>query len=127
MTLVDTSVWIEFLRQNNEFVVNRLVEQIEKGNVVAFSPVFGELLQGVKNDREESIVMELWNDLPQLTETDLFLEAGRLSHRNRLFHKGIGLIDCSILAACKKNNLEIWTLDRKLSNVAVVLMLKSFT
>jgi len=52
-----------------------MVEQIENGNVVAFGPVFGELLQGVKNDREESVVMELWNDLPRLLETDLFLES----------------------------------------------------
>jgi|GEM_PF-423261 len=126
MTLVDTSVWIEFLRQSDEFVTNRLFGQIEKGNAVAFSPVFGELLQGVKNDREESIIMELWNDLPQLEEADSFLEAGRLSYQNKLFNKGIGLIDCSILAACKQNNLEIWTLDRKLHHAALTLTLRSF-
>jgi predicted nucleic acid-binding protein len=46
MILVDTSVWIEFLRQNNESIELALVREMENGNVIALSPIFGELLEG---------------------------------------------------------------------------------
>jgi len=126
MILIDTSIWIEFLRQKDNEINTRVTEQLEKRNVTAFSPVFGELLQGVRTDREESIITELWDNLPQLSEPNYFMEAGRLSYQNKLFNKGVGLIDCSILAACKRNDLELWTLDEKLSGAAALLKLRLY-
>jgi predicted nucleic acid-binding protein len=126
MILIDTSVWIDFLRQRNETLNAKLYGQLEIGNVAAFSPVFGELLQGVRNDREENLVLDLWNDLPQVEDAFILLEAGRLSHQNKLFNKGIGLIDCTILAACKKNNLELWTSDQLLLQAANSLKIRRF-
>jgi len=126
MILIDTSIWIDFLRQKNEQLSARLSEQIEGGNVVAFGSVFGELLQGVRSDREENIILDLWNDLPQLEDSFILIEAGRMSYQNKLFNKGIGLIDCAILVACKKNNLELWTLDNPLLQAAGSLKIKSF-
>jgi hypothetical protein len=41
-------------------------------------------------------------------------EAGKISHHDKLFNKGVGLINCYILAAAQINKLEIWSLDKKL-------------
>jgi predicted nucleic acid-binding protein len=123
MILVDTSVWIEFLRQNNESIELALVREMETGNVIALSPVFGELLQGVKNDREEKIIVDLWEDLVKVNEYQLFIQAGSLSYEHKLNSKGVGLVDCAILVAAKLNKLEIWSLDKKLIEASKALMI----
>src|SRR5258706_1630895 len=123
MILADTSVWIEFLRQNNESIELGLVREIENGNVIALSPVFGELLQGVKSDREEKIIIDLWDDLVKVNEYQLFIQAGLLSYEHKLHSKGVVLIDCVILAAAISNKLEIWSLDKKLIEISKALMI----
>ena len=42
MTVVDTSVWIEFLRQNNDPIEQQMIREMDKGVVIAVSPVFGK-------------------------------------------------------------------------------------
>ena len=125
MILVDTSVWIEFLRQNNEPIEQQMIREIDKGVVIAVSPVFGELLQGVKNEREEKIILDLWDDLLKINEDQMFIEAGRLSFLHKLNSRGVGLIDCAILAAAKMNKLQIWSMDKKLLEVAKLLKIES--
>jgi predicted nucleic acid-binding protein len=123
MILVDTSVWIEFLRQSNETIELVLVREMENGNIIALSPIFGELLQGVKNDREEKIIVDLWDDLVKVNEYQLFIQAGLLLYEYKLNSKGVGLIDCAILAAAKLNKLEIWSLDKKLIEASKALLI----
>lgn len=93
-----------------------LIDYIENGRVVALSPVFGELLQGVRDQREEKIVLDHWKNLPKVDESNLFIEAGRLSHRHKLYSAGVGLIDCYILAAAKLHKLHVLSLDKRLLN-----------
>lgn len=114
MILVDTSVWIEFLKKTDPDIDLRLSMYIENGQVGALSLVFGELLQGVRDEREEKLILELWKHLPKIDESQLFIEAGKLSYRHKLFSKGVGLIDACILAAALRDGHEIWTLDKKL-------------
>jgi len=114
MIIIDTSVWIDFLRGDED--LKPIFKQIlEKRKVIALSAVFGELLQGVRSEREMNIVAGFWKNLPKVDESDLFIKAGKLSYRHHLISEGIGLIDCCILVAALDNNAEIWTLDRKLN------------
>ncbi len=123
MILVDTSVWIEFLRQNNESIELAMVREIENSNIIALSPVFGELLQGIKSSREERIIIDLWEDLMKVNEAQLLIHAGKLSYKHKLNSKGVGLIDCAILVAARMNKLEVWTLDKKLIEASKALMI----
>jgi predicted nucleic acid-binding protein len=54
MIILDATVWIEYLRNNQKYysVVSALLENKE---ILAVECVFGELLQGVKNKYEEEI------------------------------------------------------------------------
>jgi predicted nucleic acid-binding protein len=121
MIIVDTSVWIEFLRQKNEVIERHLEKEIEAGSIVALSPVFGELLQGAGSAREEKIILDLWEDLIKINEDQLFILAGKLSNEYKLNSRGVGLIDCSILVAAKINKFEIWSLDKKLAEAGKLL------
>lgn len=114
MILIDTSVWIEFFRKTDKSIDIQLCEHLENAHAIAISVVFGELLQGVRSVREEKIVLEYWKNLPKVNEDNLFIESGRLSFQFKLFPKGVGLLDCYILAAARRYNLNLWTLDKKL-------------
>ncbi len=113
MTVVDTSVWIEYLRGNKQ-VSDILIKMLNSRKVMAISAVFGELLQGVQNTRERAVVSGFWENLPKQTEEDIFIKAGRLSNEFKLINQGVGLIDCYILAFAMHYDCELWTLDKKL-------------
>ena len=114
MILVDTSVWIDYFRKSNNEIDELVSFYLDEGRIVALSPVFGELLQGVRDRREEAIVLDHWRNLPKVDESSLFIEGGRISSRYKLFAAGVGLIDCYIMAAAKIHKLEILSLDKKL-------------
>jgi len=114
MILVDTSVWISFLKRDNREIEFLLKRHLSKDRVYTVSAVFGELFQGTKNKREVSVLHTIWESLPKIEEEGLFIEAGILSNQHTLYAKGVGLIDSYILAACASQNLDLWTLDKKL-------------
>ena len=117
MIIVDTSVWIEYLKGNNPEITRSLKPRLQNRKVVAVSAVFGELLQGVKNKREREIIQGFRKSLPHVDETDLFIEAGQIANEYKLYNKGVGLIDGYILSAALRHDLPIWTLDKKLDRV----------
>ena len=90
MILVDTSVWIEFFR-HNEIYFDDLRKHIEGQSVVAFEPIFGELLQGAKNRREKEILEQYWTFLPKLDIEECWIKAGVLSSERKLLSHGVGL------------------------------------
>ena len=118
MILVDTSVWISFLKKDDPDLVDILKSYLKRQEVYTVSAVFGELLQGLKTKRERDVLEMLWESLPKVSEEHLFLKAGALSNKKKFYAHGIGLIDCYILSAAKEHNLALWTLDKKLGGAA---------
>ena len=111
MIIADTSVWIEFLRGNTE-ISEMFIPYLRKGHIYTNSAIFGELLQGARNKRERTLLEGFWENTPKADEFMSFIEAGRLSNRHKLYAKGVGLIDCYILASAKQSGFAIWTLDK---------------
>lgn len=116
MILVDTSVWISFLKKDDQDLHYILKKYLKTEEVATTSVIFGELFQGVKNKREANILEIIWASLPKFDESELFIKAGKISNQHRLYAHGVGLIDCSLLALCLENKLALWTLDKKLQN-----------
>jgi predicted nucleic acid-binding protein len=112
MIILDTSVWIEHLKNNQNFFpkISKLLESCE---IMAVECVFGELLQGVKNKSEKDIILNFWAHLPKEHYENIIIEAGEYSAQNKLLDHGVGLIDAIILMHGIKNNSKIWTLDNK--------------
>lgn len=113
MILVDTSIWIPFFRAETD-IVRLLKGELDRQEIVAAECVFGELLQGAKARRERQIIAAYWQNLPKRDENGLWIEAGRLSSQERLFAKGVGLIDAFLIAYARQHRTTIWSLDRKL-------------
>jgi len=112
MIILDTSIWIEYLK-NNQRIFPLVSKLLESGEILAVECIFGELLQGAKSDYERDIIMNFWIHLPKEYYENIIIEAGIYSAKNKLIDKGVGLIDAIILMHGIKSNSKIWTLDTK--------------
>lgn len=116
MIILDTSIWIEFLK-GNPLYYSHAKELLENQNVLIIDCIFAELLQGAKDKRERDIILLYWNNLPKVDVYDLYIKAGVYSSEHKLISKGIGLIDSVIVVSCQHYKAKIWTLDKKLQSI----------
>lgn len=115
MILVDTSAWIDHLRDGDE----KLASLLHSGSVLMHPFVVGELACGNLRDRES--VLGLLQELPRATvATDtevLFFIEGRA-----LMGRGVGYIDAHLLASASlSNTARLWTRDIRLYSIAAEL------
>lgn len=113
MTLVDTSVWVDYLRRSNQ----TLTELLEAGIVLMHPFVNGEITLG--NIRQRQIVLSTLTDLPHVcVATDN--EVLHFIERHSLFGRGIGFVDAHLLATVQLTpGTQLWTSDRRLHTVAI--------
>jgi predicted nucleic acid-binding protein len=112
MILVDTSVWIDHINASEPL----LAQLLGKERVLAHPFVIGEISLGSLRDRQS--VLGALRDLPSApvaTPEEIFF----LIERERLFNRGIGYVDTSLLASARlQPGMQIWTRDKRLKKVA---------
>lgn len=111
MVLVDTSVWVDHWRQAN----SGLSQLLRQNRVVLHPFVLGELTLGVIAARTETLQDLLSLFTPRVAEHD---EVVQLIERTPLWGRGIGWVDAHLLASALLDNLRLWSLDRRLAQVA---------
>lgn len=116
MILVDTSIWIEFLR-GKEPLFTIMVRAMQTLQILTVECVFGELFQGCHDRNERDVIKRYWQDLPRASLEGLFIEAGITSQMNRWKDRGVSLIDAVIILAARSHRAKIWTLDKKLRHL----------
>jgi predicted nucleic acid-binding protein len=109
--LVDTSVWVDYLRDGDP----SLAALLEGGHVCTHDFVIGELACG--NLRKRVEVLGLLKSLPRL-ETATAAEALFLIEQRHLMARGIGYVDVHLLAATVMRDARLWTKDKSLKAVA---------
>lgn len=115
MILVDTSVWVDHLRNTNSTLVALLDAQF----ILGHHWVTGELALGGLENRDE--VIGLLGSLPQ-AEIARDDEVLFLISREKLNGAGIGYVDAQLLAATKLTpDTTLWTVDKRLAEVAARL------
>lgn len=112
MILLDTSVWVDHLRQGDPELAALLV----KGQVLAHPHVIGELALG--HLRQRDIILSALANLPKATPaTDA--EVLLFAERHSLAGRGIGWVDAHLLAATRLTpGARFWTRDRRLAAIA---------
>ena len=111
MTLVDTSVWVDHLRNGNDALSERLL----KDEVACHPMVIGELACGNLKRRKE--LLALLHALPaveRVSDDEILF----FMDQHRLFGRGLGLVDVHILASCVISQTPLWTLDGRLQEAA---------
>ena len=114
MILVDTSIWIDHLRKNDQHLQFLLLE----GEVVCHSLIIGELVCGNLKNRKE--IISLLQSLPMSPQIE-FDEYLYFIEIHKLYGKGIGFVDINLLASAKLAQTYLWTLDKRLKSAAIDL------
>jgi predicted nucleic acid-binding protein len=110
--LLDTSVWIDHLRQGDA----QMTAILQSGLALTHPFVIGELACG--NLKSRTKILGLLATLPQARvaqeqETLFFIE------RHKLMGHGIGYIDAHLLAASAlTEGAQLWTRDKRLDALA---------
>jgi predicted nucleic acid-binding protein len=117
LILVDTSVWIEFLRRAPPRADLR--ETLEAGDVLTHAFVIGELALGSLGRKRAAILadLRLLPCLPSLRDDEVM----QLVETRALAGKGIGWVDAHLLASALLAQVAVWTLDARLARVAASL------
>ncbi|MCP4210001.1 MAG: type II toxin-antitoxin system VapC family toxin [Halieaceae bacterium] len=117
MILVDTSIWVSHLRSGD----TRLVELLNRSQVLAHPYVIGELACGYLQKRKE--ILGLLNDLPQSPVASP-AEVLHYIDCHQLMGLGVGYIDIHLLAATAlAEDAMLWTNDKRLQKVTRKLQL----
>jgi len=109
--LVDTNVWIDFLRQSEP----ELRDLIKKDRVLTCRCVIGEVMVGSLRDRIG--VRQFLLKLPSASEAT-FSEILKMLEMRRLHGCGLQWNDVMLLAAAKLSSARIWTRDKRLAAAA---------
>lgn len=115
MTLVDTSVWIDYLRRGSE----KLIGLLETNNVLVHPFIIGELACGNLVNRRQ--VIKHMERLPQaVVASDA--EVLKFIEIRQLMGRGVGYIDMHLLASVHLSpDARLWTRDKKLEALALEL------
>lgn len=109
--LVDTNVWIDFLREP----LSELRFLVKRQRVITHPCVVGEVLVGSLKNR--TAVREFLLSLPMAKEADLPSLLSMIESRG-LYRRGLQWNDMQLLAAAKLSNTPLWTRDKRLAAAA---------
>ncbi len=111
MILVDTSVWINHLRDSDPVLKKLLLD----GEVACHEHIIGELACGNLKNRKE--IISLLQSLPMLPQVE-FQEYLYFIDQNQFNGRGIGFVDIHLLASAKLARVALLTADKRLSKAA---------
>jgi predicted nucleic acid-binding protein len=115
MIVIDTSAWIEFFRDGEPSVVEKVDRYLDRGLVAIGDLIYCEIMQGIRSARERERVSTLLMALPR-HEMVGFHVAERSARNYRLLRsRGLAVrktIDVIIGTFCAENGLQIVHHDR---------------
>ncbi|MCW2778083.1 MAG: type toxin-antitoxin system VapC family toxin [Frankiales bacterium] len=115
MILVDTSVWVDHLRQG----VPELAALLDGQEVLVHPYVVGELVLGGLGRQRE--VVALLQELPAPVVAES-AEVLALVEHEALWGRGIGYVDAALLASARlTTGARLWSRDRRLAAAADAL------
>ena len=114
MILVDTSVWIRFLSDRAPYSAG-LERLLTDDQVSGHHLVYGELLIGDNGGRTQLLVN--YNRMHQAPPVP-HQEVVAFVRARKLHGGGIGWIDAHLLASALVGQVNLWTADLRLSDIA---------
>ena len=116
--LVDTSVWIDYFRNQSAGFVDFVAELVKNHEICVPQIVLAELMQGAKSEKELSVIAEFMEAFTIIDQTDqTWVKSGRLSYELRKKGKSVNLTDCYIAVMAQENNCDVLTLDRHFKDI----------
>jgi predicted nucleic acid-binding protein len=114
MVLVDTSVWVLHFKVS----LPELVGLLDDGKVMCHPFIVGEIACG--NLRNRTAIITLLRMLPG-SVLATHEEVMALIENEGLMGRGAGYVDMHLCASARLTGVPIWTLDRRLDEIAIKL------
>lgn len=115
--VADTSVLIAFFRGKAEYV-KEIAGLLEGKRLVVTGIILAELLQGMKNLKEEQRISDLLSAISSIElTTDLWIKAGKISLSLRRSGIDLPLTDVAIAALAMEHSLSLFTLDKHFERI----------
>ncbi len=112
MVLVDTSIWVDYIRFGDE----QLAQLLRQDRVLMHDMVLGEIACGSLQQRADRL--DVLGDLPRIDSAEHNEVMGFID-KNQLFGCGIGYVDNHLLAAVKLHaGFKLWSRDKRLAAAA---------
>ena len=123
MIIVDTSVWIEFFRNAESELTLHLKDLLRRRIVVMVGVVLAEILQGIKQKKEENLVKKHFQKLPyEEISREIWAKSGHLSASLRRKGITIPLTDLIIAAIALSKGYEVFTIDPHFTKVGGLML-----
>lgn len=118
MVIVDTSVWLQFLKVGDPQVRNEMNVLRAKGEITVVGVVLAEILQGARSQQELEQLANWLTPLPYLAETqETWAWVGSLSFQLRQRGAALPMMDLLIASLAIEHNCEVYTLDEHFQRV----------
>jgi len=130
MILVDTSVWIDFLRGENSpqrWILHRLIEDEEELSITEI--ILTEILQGIKNDRDFQTTKDYLLEFPiwRPKGIETYIRAAQFYRDCRKKGKTVRkTVDCIIATICMENDLTLLHKDSDFDLIEACTGLKCY-
>ncbi len=112
MVLIDTSIWVDFIRLGDE----QVAQLLRQDRVLMHDMVLGEIACGSLQQRSDRL--EVLAELPRISSAE-HNEVMVFIDKNQLFGCGIGYLDNHLLAAVKlRLGTSLWSRDKRLVTAA---------
>ena len=118
MVLIDTSIWVEYLRGNNKEIVESVKGLIRMRRVLFCGIVLSELIAGVRTKKSRDTLKETLDALDYAeVSKDTWLLAGEMS--GGLKHQGISipLSDLILASLAIESKSELYTIDKHFDRI----------
>lgn len=121
--LIDTCAWIDFLRQPQGGLGDRVEQLLVSDGAALCGVVQAELMQGAKGRKEQDQLDYLLANVPclEITPAD-WQSAGRLLAQLRAKGLQVPLSDALIAVCARRNQAPVLTLDQHFQHLGVVLL-----
>ena len=128
-TIVDTSVWIDFLRGEKNTLTNKLLLLMDTNDIIVPPIIVQEVLQGVIDKKLVDVIENLFLGFKFISydEYEAAFESAALYRFLR--KKGVTIRssnDAMIAWLCKNYNLQLLHNDRDFTNISKHLSLKIY-
>lgn len=120
--LIDTSVWIEYFRDELSSVADKVDQILSEDDVYVPRIVIAELMHGAKSEKELSVIRDFLDAFQIIDQKeDSWIKAGKLAYDLKKRGKTIHLLDCYIAVIAKEFNCKVFTLNRHFKAIQKIL------
>ncbi len=117
--LIDTTVWVKYLRGLDSFLKNRISSLVLEERAYTSEIIIMEILKGAKSDKEYNMLYQDFLSLPQLPiDHNIWEMAWKTAYKLRKIGINIPMVDVIISAVAMYHNCTLMHSDRHFAFLA---------